>query len=317
MSNCGPLGQTAVVVVHYGGIQDTIDCLRSLLGSNAEYVIAVIDNGPHDADIKLAAELDSRIVVLSPDKNEGFAAGCNIGIRWLLKSSNCDSILLLNNDATVRPETIETLRSAMEQDQDIGLTVPKVVVKGNTEILWYGGAELKWYVGGAVIPGVNGPSDSKLANEERDVAFASFCAVLIRASVIREIGYLDERFFMYEEDVNYCQRVIGAGLRIHYVPRAVVEHKRQGSTSEDGEQYVPPLRPKNPNFDFFLKYIVRNRLFNILQTRTGVDRLIFLFGWLLWVVKLALRIITSGRLRSLAVLGEAICDGFLMQWNSE
>lgn len=164
------------------------------------------------------------------------------------------------------------------------MVVPRIVFMDKPEVLWYGGGEVSWLRGAAVAPGYLGASNAPLAMQEREVSFASGCAMLFRRSVMQKLCGFDERFFMYEEDVELCLRTLELGWKIRYIPNALLFHVVQASSR--GEQgFVGMLSPLNKNLSFYAYHIVRNRMINMKLHAKGVNKLTFIAGFSLLVLK--------------------------------
>lgn len=309
--------RTCVIIVNYKGAKDTIACIASLQNSKHPVFIVVVDNTPNDYELDGPLIHYSHVKIIRAPKNLGFGKGNNLGIDWVLDNTSCEYIFLLNNDTTIVEDTINRLINILEKNCDIGIVSPKILVKDEPDKLWYGGGDLRWYRGGAVTPGINGPSSKKSVNKSRAVTFASGCAMLIRRKVLEQVGGFDERFFMYEEDANFCRRVHKARWLIWYEPLSLVYHARQGSVIQSNEAYLPPLHPNNPNLSFYLYHINRNKILNILDQTKGLEKLAFLSGWFIWVVRNTFRYVVHGETWAIKKTFDAIVEGVLASKKSK
>ncbi|HEY3594838.1 MAG TPA: glycosyltransferase family 2 protein, partial [Polyangiaceae bacterium] len=165
--------------------------------------------------------------------NGGFAAGNNVGIRAV----EADAYLLLNSDTLVRPGAIAALRRAMSDYPSAGLIVPRTEnVKGDFDRnAFVTPRPLSEFVRAAKIGVLSRllrrfdvVADLPTTTFEPD--WVGFCAVVVRREVIERVGLLDEQFFMYYEDIDYCLRVRAGGFTIRYCPEARVVHLLGGST---------------------------------------------------------------------------------------
>jgi N-acetylglucosaminyl-diphospho-decaprenol L-rhamnosyltransferase len=171
-------------------------------------------------------------VICSPDNN-GFSAGNNLGI----KSIDSDKYLLLNSDTIVRPNAIRELLHAANLHPDAGIIAPRLEWTDGTpqqscfptrtpRYEFFSSAGTGFLEKAFGHKGYSLPiSDTPCAAE-----WVSFAAVLIRKSVFEKIGLLDEGFFMYFEDMDFCYRARKAGIGILYWPHARVVHLRGGSS---------------------------------------------------------------------------------------
>lgn len=284
------MGRTAAILVNYNGSDDTSKCLRSLYASDMVPRIVVVDNTPDDPDLAaVMAEYPEVHMVRAPG-NLGFGAGNNLGIEWVLSRTDCEFIFIFNNDAAVEADTLERLEAVLDAHPEVGIAAPRIVFMNNASMLWYGGGEVSWLRGSAVTPGFLGPSDAQLAMTSRRVSFASGCAMLIRRELLEKIGGFDDRFFMYEEDVELCLRAKENGYQIWYEASALVHHVSHGVFVSDrslrnSNGYVGTLSPLNSNLPFYVFHQVRNRLLNMKLHAKRHNRLLFFMGFSLLLLR--------------------------------
>lgn len=278
------MSRTIVILVNYKGAQDTSECLRSLYASDVVPRVVVVDNTPNDPDLAvvMAAYPDVHLI-LSPS-NLGFGGGNNLGIVWALTRSDWDFLFIFNNDAAVFPDSIRRLEAALDASPSTGMVAPRVVFMDKPDVLWYGGGEVSWFRGGPVQPGYLGSSSAPLAVQAREVSFASGCAMLVRRKLMQQLVGFDERFFMYEEDLELCLRTQEMGWKIRYEPSALVSHKVQASSRGD-QGFVGMLSPLNKNLSFYAFHVVRNRLINMRLHAKGLNCIVFSLGFTLLLLK--------------------------------
>lgn len=216
-----------IVVLHYNDATDTRACLRSLRDAEEtkETVnILVVDNGSRDESLsQLKNEFAAQIEFLSTARNLGYAGGNNLGVQHALKNG-ATLILLLNNDTIVARDFITTILQAAEQQPEIGMWGMKIFYLHEPERIWYAGGEVQTWLGRTRHFGFN-RHDSAAFQREREVDFITGCALLVRAEVFAKLGLLDETLFLYYEDADFCRRALRAGIRMCYLPNAVLWHK--------------------------------------------------------------------------------------------
>ncbi len=251
---------SVVIVVNYNNRSDTAACIRSLAATPQPPPLVIVDNGSRETGLEADLAGYPHGWILYAGENLGFGRGVNLGIRWALTHTKCEYLFILNNDASVEFDTLDRLEQALEDHPEAGLATPRIVMADDPKRLWYGGGEVDWLRGSARVPGYLGPADASLALTARDVAFASGCAMLVRRRVFQEQGGFDPRYFMYEEDLEFCLRLREAGWSLRYKPEAVVRHRGQGSQRRPGEAFLPLRHPRNPRLAFYLHHIIRNRL---------------------------------------------------------
>lgn len=229
--------RTFIVIPMWNQVELTRRCLRSVgrLDPPAAGVI-VVDNGSA-ADPR--AELESAlpgITVVRLDRNRGFAGGCNAGIRRALEAG-AEAVLLLNNDTTVHPALLGELVAALGADARIAAAGAKTLTDEDPPRIHAAYGVLTFHGSLVRIEGWLEPDVGKF-DEARDVDMASGSALLLRREALVAVGLLDEDFFAYHEDVDWCTRARRLGWRIRYVPGAIVYHRMHAST---GGGYDSPI----------------------------------------------------------------------------
>lgn len=213
------------VVLNWNLQDDTMECVDSLLASSYSRLhIVVVDNGSDDGSgPALAARYGRQIDLILNRENLGFAAGMNIGIRHAL-GCGADSVLLLNNDTVIGTEAIEHLLQVSESDAAIGVLGPAVYFYDEPDRFWRLGAVHNQWSPLPIEIG-RGEMDQGQFAAPFEVDYVTGCAMWIRAELLRQVGLLDEGYYMYYEDADFCRRAHNAGYRIVVTPQAHVWHK--------------------------------------------------------------------------------------------
>lgn len=218
-----------VIILNYNGIEETRTCLKSILDTKyPKLKITVVDNGSLKNEAKiLKKEFRNKIITfIRFKKNKGFTGGNNFATRRV-KSKY---IVLLNNDTAVREDWLEKLVKAMEIDSKIAVAQPKILLMNGKSFDYAGAA------GGFIdrygYPFTRGrifntlEPDSGQYDRIREIFWASGAAMIIRRSVIKQVGGLfDERFFNYMEEIDFCWRVWSRKFKVIVIPESVVYHK--------------------------------------------------------------------------------------------
>lgn len=247
-----------VILLNYRKWQDTLDCVNSL--SKCKYLnlrIIIIDNASNnDSEVMLKKHLP-HIPFFQNAINLGYTGGINFGIKQALED-NPEYILILNSDTYVEPDFLGIMVNAMEKNPLVAIACGTILHYPETDRVWYAGGNMVPWRGLAVhkrvLPIVNG----KLDLRPKSVSFITGCMFLIRTSTIQEIGFQDERFFMYLDDIEYSARVLRKGYTLLYIPQAKIYHRVN-------EMEESPFK---------LYYSVRNRLLLINTAFTGMNRII-------------------------------------------
>jgi hypothetical protein len=231
----------AVVIVNYrtpGLVVDALASIEAELDPGRDVALVIENDSGDDSAARIAAAIESRgwsrwaRMIHSPC-NGGFAAGNNLG----LQDVEAPYYLLLNSDAYLRPGAIDSLLSAAEQHPEAGLVSPRLEwPDGEPQISCFRfhtpASELIGAAGtGPVTRILKGyevplPVDSAPSWPE----WTSFACVMIRRELIEMTGLMDEGYFMYFDDVDYCRRATSTGWRVLNWPEARVVHLRGGTS---------------------------------------------------------------------------------------
>ena len=216
----------SVVVLNWNGAADTLACLDSLAClTYTNFNVVVVDNGSTDDSLARLQSYSAPypLALLENGLNLGYAGGNNVGTRHALQNG-ADFVLLLNNDTTVAPDLLERLLEAAQRNPDAGIFSARIMYFDVPERVWFDGA--RWNPSGLRLewPGQEA-EEHTLGTLDHDTDYASGAALFFRAQVARQIGLLDESFFLVWEEVDWCFRARKAGWRNIVVPAAKVWHK--------------------------------------------------------------------------------------------
>ena len=281
----------AVTIINYRTPELVEACLRSLqddLGA-LDMRAVVVDNFSNDGS---ADRLETWLVdfparesvsLIRSSENTGFSGGNNIGIR----SQAADYYLLLNSDAYVRPGAIEALLETAEAHPEAGIIGPRLEwpdAKPQTSCFRYHSPASELISAAATGPitkilkayDVPTPASEQLIHPQ----WFSFACVLVRDAVIRQVGYMDENYFMYYDDVDYCRRARDVGWDVIYQPQAHVVHLRGGSSPV---KKLARARKRLPKY----YYASRTLYFYKFYGRFGLlaANLLWTLGWLITMLR--------------------------------
>jgi GT2 family glycosyltransferase len=235
-----------VVTVNYNTAEDTttfLHSLKHLKSPDFEIEAVVVDNGSEKI-YKLPENLKNTTLIRS-DTNTGFSGGYNIGMKEALKNG-ADFILIVNNDTVMDPDMLTNLLKVLESDPKIGLTTPKIYfAKGHEfhkdryqseelgKVLWFAGGYTDWNNVMSIHRGMD-EVDHGQYDKTEEIEFASGCCMLFKKEVLKKVGLLDDRYFLYYEDADLNERVKRGGYKIYYVPSAKLIHINAASTGGAG-----------------------------------------------------------------------------------
>ena len=225
----------AIIIVNWNRREDTLSCLESLARMTyPEYRIILVDNGSTDGSAEAVRARFPQIQVIELPENRRFAGGNNVGLRDVLEKGD-DFALLLNNDTAVEPHFLDHLVAAAQRDVSIALIGPKILYYDRSNVIWFAGGVLKPTWGYVRHFGLRQVDDGRF-DQSREVSFLTGCCLLIRRQVLEKVGLLDESFYLYSEDADYCLRASRAGYKLVFEPAAKIYHKVSSST---GGPYNP------------------------------------------------------------------------------
>lgn len=214
-----------IVLVNYNGEKYQNECVQSILDSSYKnYRIIIVDNNSTDKSMLLLNKFDDdRIVCIYEDENGGVAKGNNIGIKKSMELG-CSYTLLLNNDTVLNRDTIEKLYLGMGEQK---VAVPLILFY-NTDLIWYGGGEFVRYK--CVTKHLYYAKSFKSISYSDFYNYAPTCCMLIDNTIFEQIGYMDENYFLYFDDADFCIRLLKNGIKIKFCRDSILFHKVSLST---------------------------------------------------------------------------------------
>ncbi|WP_193046315.1 glycosyltransferase [Mycolicibacterium baixiangningiae] len=239
-----------IAMVTYNSRSHIADCVKWFVDRPADVTLRIRDNGSTDETPqvlrKLAADGYVDDVIMSDNKG-GFAVAAND----VISRSGNDDILLLNPDARTDLEAIAMMRRAVSGDPVLGMVAPLVTGGEEISVMSAGRQPRLWpmfthYSGlSRAFPGVRALRGRHLflshhSSEDQLVEWTSGCCLYIPRSTIERVGVLSERWFLYGEDIEYCQRVLDAGLNIKVLAAAHAYHEVGRSSSPPVEEIDEP-----------------------------------------------------------------------------
>jgi GT2 family glycosyltransferase len=247
-----------VVLLNWNGWRDTLECLESLFKSNYEnFSVIVCDNASTDNSVmeiarwietelcsvafalhtqddienNIGIDLSVRLTLISNSGNHGFAGGNNVGIRFALKDQRCGFIWLLNNDTVVHLRALEQLVAHAEKDDRIGICGSLLCFYADKNIVQaVGGVKFSRLLAHGEQIGQGLSTESSLIpflglSEPTYIAGAS---MLVRTGFIEDVGYMESKYFLYFEEMDWAQRGI-RNWKMATAVNSIVYHKEGGS----------------------------------------------------------------------------------------
>ena len=252
-----------IIVVNWNLRQVTLDCLNSLMQLQyPNFRIVVVDNNSQDGSPQAIAKRFPDVEHILNNKNTGSTAGYNAGFRHAL-ATGAQYAFLINNDTTIAPDCLDLLVDACAPS-DIGMVSPLVYYASAPDQVWSaGGMRNKLNL---EVTGNHGRGE--VHQQIRDREFVTSCALLVKRDVLENVGLMDEVFFVYQEESDYCYRVRMAEYRILLVPQAKVWHKVSLSSGGSKSPFTRYSTAKN-SVIFFRKHAQPWQWFFIIPWRAG------------------------------------------------
>jgi GT2 family glycosyltransferase len=247
--------RVAAVIVAYEGVDLLRACVEALRAQTHPALdVLIVDNSVSGA-VESAFSADPSLDYARTDRNVGFSRGCNLGIARALESG-ADFVWLLNPDTVPEPACLAASLDAAAAFPDAGVVGACIRYSGVPERVWYGGGRLDYATG-------VGKHLREAGGAARQTGYVTGCSMLIPAPVLRRVGGLEERIFMYLDDAEFCMRVRAAGYRLVYAPAARMTHAV--GPGADWRRYP----------EYYLYLSVRNRP---LVSRSGAYRVYLHFA---------------------------------------
>ncbi|MGI4788470.1 MAG: glycosyltransferase family 2 protein [Janthinobacterium lividum] len=236
-----------VIIVNWNAREDLRACLTSLYAApkpRLNYDVQVVDNASADGSAAMVAAEFPQVHLSANIDNLGFSKANNQAIA----QTESRYVFLLNSDASVHPGALDALLAYADSHPQAGIIGPKVLNPDGTlqyscrQFPSLGAGFFRNTYLGKLFPNNSFARDYLMTNfdhaSDTAVDWVSGCAMLIRREMIDKIGALDERFYMYCEDVDICQRAWDAGQEVVYVPEAVVTHTIGRSSDKNADKMI-------------------------------------------------------------------------------
>lgn len=249
--------QPLVSIITINNRQAEVTCellasLKQISYKNIE--VWVVDN---HSDGRLKTRIRQsfpHVHIIETKANLGFAGGNNLAIT----QANGEFLMFLNNNTEVHTDFLEPLVEVMQTNQKIGICAAKLRCFHQPDTILYAGAsDLHAYKIQSSTIGY-GKKDNGQYDKPTQTALANAAAMMVRRSVIREVGLMPEEFFLYYEEIDWCLKIREAGFQIYFVPQSLVLHKE--STSIDRKSAIQ------------IYYKTRNRILLVRKWRKGFGK---------------------------------------------
>lgn len=226
------MGTISIITVDYRQPQHTVQLLRSIRQhvQDAAIEVVVVDNGSIEDNESLFQSTYPGTVYVRSEKNLGFAGGNNLGIQY----ATGQYLLFLNNDTEITENFIQTLCDELDHHPDIGLLSPLILYYEDKNKIQYAGYTPMNYVTGrnkgiGVMESDNGQYDHVTI----ETGYCHGAAMLCRRADLERVGLMEEHFFLYYEELDWCEKFKRAGFKIGFTGKAHIYHKESISVGKE------------------------------------------------------------------------------------
>jgi GT2 family glycosyltransferase len=279
--------KVGLVTITFNGEKVIKDFMRSVREQDYEnYILYIIDNNSTDRTMEIVQKnfIPDKTVLIKNNSNNGVAGGNNQGIMRALEEG-CGYILLINNDVEFENGLISKLVRASKRNK-YSVIVPKMMYYSEPDIIWFGGGffnERMGYINYHV--GMNERDNGQY--KDREITYAPTCCALIHKDVFRDIGLMDEKYFVYFDDTDFWYRMMKDGRhKMYYISDVEFYHKVGSLTrSKLGNRRAFKFS------DFSIQYSVRNRIYYLKKQHSFHGYLNIIYFWF----RINLRFFLSGK----------------------
>lgn len=243
----------SIISINYKQAHVTCEMLASLQHvTYPNFEVIIVDNASPDEEIIPIEEQFPTVHLIRSPENLGFAGGNNLGIAV----ANGKYLLLLNNDTEVAPDFLEPLVSLFEANSEVGIASPKIVFYGTDNVIQYAGcSRINPWTGRSVTVGLM-EKDEGQHNTSSSTALIHGAAMMVPMAVIKKVGLMPELYFLYYEELDWCEMIKRAGYQSYYVAEGTVYHKESASVGRGSVMRT--------------YYMYRNRLLFIRRNSEGM-----------------------------------------------
>ncbi|PTS96732.1 glycosyltransferase family 2 protein, partial [Pedobacter sp. HMWF019] len=226
--------------------------------------LILVDNGSMEDHREAYLEIYPELIYLRSEKNLGFAGGNNLGI----KQATGDYLLLLNNDTEITANLIDTLIAEFEEKPDIGLLSPLILYFEQPDVVQYAGyTNMNYLTCRNHTIGQMDKDTGQYSDDSRETGYCHGAAMMCRRSDLKDVGLMAEQFFLYYEELDWCERFRNAGKKIWFTGRAKIYHKESMSVGKESSIKT--------------YFMTRNRLLFVRRNTSWVNTVLFSMYYIL------------------------------------
>lgn len=222
---------TSIITVNFHQAEVTIDLLKSVAQfySPEEVEVIIVDNGAEHNIASVFQPHFAHITYIQSKENLGFAGGNNLGIE----QAKGDYIFLLNNDTEIPAGCIETMIAELDANEKIGLLSPLLLYFDQKDLVQYAGfTPMNYLVARNAYVGQFEKNAGQFDNQTYQTGFCHGAAVMCRKTDLQKAGLMDETYFLYYEELDWCEKFMQIGKQIWFTGKTHVYHKESISVGK-------------------------------------------------------------------------------------
>lgn len=251
--------KVGVIIVTFNAQDHIVECIRAVLRTRLSVSYLIVDNVSTDNTVSTIRKTFPKAIIVQNAKNIGYAAACNIGIRYFQKKV-IEYILLLTPDTIISRSLIPELVMLLERGNRIGIAGPIITYAEQPKTIYFAGGYFNRMFAFSLHPDIN-----KKLNEtnivSKPVDFITGACLFLRTSMLKKTGFMPDRYFVYFEDVFFCKKSIDAGFLCYLLAKPLATYY--------GVYQISPTKAY---------YLARNPLLYIKKQVNGLHMLSCLFG---------------------------------------
>ncbi|MDK9699184.1 MAG: glycosyltransferase family 2 protein [bacterium] len=201
--------------------------------------LTIVNSPRNETAVIGSNENQPRLTLIQSDANRGYAAGNNIGLRFILEHTESEFVWLLNNDTVVKPDALSKLVERFQANHSTGICGSTLLYYDDPELVQArGGAWFKHWFAYTKHIGVftNVNTSFRLGDVERDLDYVSGASMLLSRPFLEEVGLMEERYFLYFEEIDWATRAKRQGFQLRYAPESIVYHKEGAVTGANNRR---------------------------------------------------------------------------------
>jgi GT2 family glycosyltransferase len=293
----------SIITVNFNQHQVNIDFLKSikLNSSSLKLEVIFVDNGSREEFESEYKKIFPDLIYIRSDKNLGFAGGNNLGIE----AATGDYLLLLNNDTEITSDLIDVLVSEMDNNPEIGLISPLILFYDQPDTIQYAGFTKMDYltcrnagIGSLEI------NSGQFDNDSRETGYCHGAAMMCRKNDLKTAGLMADEFFLYYEELDWCEKFKQAGKKIWFTGKTKIYHKESMSVGKESAVKT--------------YFMTRNRMLFIRKNTSVLNTIIFSFYYIfIACTKQIINYLLKGRKDLMKWVFKGVIWNFLNSKNSK